>query len=95
MRLLEDEKSSIITSVERYLPEKNASLFLFGSRTDENRRGGDIDLLLVVNDKVKSKLKQSRARILVDIKKGIGERRIDLTILSNSELIDKMELTPP
>ena len=44
MRLSEPELSSIKKLVSEYDP--NARLFLFGSRVDDLKRGGDIDLYI-------------------------------------------------
>ncbi len=41
MRLPTEEKDAIITAIANY--DKNASVFLFGSRTDESKKGGDIN----------------------------------------------------
>ena len=45
MRLAADEVRSIREEVARR--DREAEIWLFGSRTDDARRGGDIDLLVV------------------------------------------------
>jgi len=45
MRLPLEEKEAIIASVAKY--DKNADVFLFGSRIDETKKGGDIDILII------------------------------------------------
>lgn len=55
-----------------------AQVYLFGSRVDDQRRGGDIDLYvtetnLSLEDQLDAKLK-----FLVKIKQQLGEQRIDL-----------------
>ncbi len=44
MRITEEEKRVFIETVKSIDPEAN--IFLFGSRADDNKRGGDIDLLV-------------------------------------------------
>lgn len=44
MRLAEYEKTSIRKSFEEFFEEGH--IYLFGSRVDDTKRGGDIDLLL-------------------------------------------------
>jgi predicted nucleotidyltransferase len=45
VRLSDSEKKVILTAVRRFDPR--ARIFLFGSRTDDAKRGGDIDLLVI------------------------------------------------
>ena len=45
MRLSPREISIIKTTIEEYFP--GASVYLFGSRTDPEKRGGDIDLYVI------------------------------------------------
>jgi len=53
---------------------KEGEIYLFGSRVDDNKKGGDIDLYLVVNEySLKKKLK-----FLAKIKKVLGEQKIDV-----------------
>ena len=47
MRLRELEKKSIVKTIKAVDPE--AKIYLFGSRVDDNRRGGDIDLLIITD----------------------------------------------
>jgi len=55
---------------------------LFGSRVDDARRGGDIDLLILLDgssDNVDMMtLAEKRVRYLVMLEKALGERKIDL-----------------
>jgi len=47
MRLRELEKKSIVKAIKAVDPD--ARIYLFGSRVDDNRRGGDIDLLIITD----------------------------------------------
>jgi len=49
MRLQTEEKQAITGAVDRF--DGEASAYLFGSRTDDTKRGGDIDIL-VISDKI-------------------------------------------
>jgi len=76
MRLSETERNAITAAVTRHFGP-DAQVFLFGSRTDDLRRGGDIDLL------VETSLPESaafRAKIaaMTDIQLVIGDQKIDL-----------------
>lgn len=51
MRLTTQQKT-IIKRVALELCSADASIFLFGSRLDDNKKGGDIDLLIQVEHEV-------------------------------------------
>ena len=59
--------------------DKNAKIFLFGSRTDDNKKGGDIDLLILSKKATLGK----KLQLLVAFKTFIGERKIDLLLKEN------------
>jgi predicted nucleotidyltransferase len=44
MRITENEKNVIIDAVKNV--DLNARLWLFGSRTDDGKKGGDIDIAI-------------------------------------------------
>ncbi|BCN92744.1 hypothetical protein THMIRHAM_05290 [Thiomicrorhabdus immobilis] len=69
-------------------------VILFGSRVDDNKKGGDIDLYVSasepINDLFKLKLK-----FLVDLKSKIGEQKIDLVLepFASNELKQEVQRT--
>ncbi len=78
MRLTEQEITDIKESVEtRFGPD--AQVLLFGSRVDDSRRGGDIDLF-VQTDLDKEAAFDARLQVLVDLHLKWGERKIDLLV---------------
>ena len=58
----------------------DAKLYLFGSRVDDSKKGGDIDLLIVSDTLTKKDLRLIR----VDFFKHFGEQKIDI-VLDNGE----------
>lgn len=65
-------------------------LYLYGSRTHLDKKGGDIDLLITANtpsDKLKAL--HLKTDFIIDIKKEIGEQKIDVTICTIDELSSK------
>ena len=72
MRLKRIEIEAIKTAVKKY--DENAHVYLFGSRTDDTKRGGDIDIL-ILSDKIKL---HEKIKIKMDLYNLIGEQRIDL-----------------
>lgn len=87
MRLRSEQIQSIIGAITPFLAEIDAELRLFGSRVHDDHKGGDIDLLLLVDDpNCIIKLIDIKHRILASIKKELGDQKIDLLIRSkNSE----------
>ena len=55
---------------------KEGKIYLFGSRVDDDAKGGDIDLYLVVPEL--KELAVKRVNFLVALKRDIGEQKIDV-----------------
>ncbi len=84
VRLAETEKNAIVAAVRRFDPD--ARIFLFGSRVDDMKKGGDIDLLIL-----SGKLGRSdRIGIRRMIGDSIGDQKIDILIAS--DLTDPMAM---
>lgn len=80
MRISEFEKEVIITSIRKNFNEVE-KIILFGSRIDDSKRGGDIDVLLITSDDDRF-IKKIHA--LTDMQLRLGEQRIDL-LTANAE----------
>ena len=74
MRLDEDEARVILREVRKLDPQ--ADIYLFGSRTQDELSGGDIDLLVISSHLGFS----DKITLLVEIKLAIGDQKIDLLI---------------
>lgn len=77
MRLKDFELNAIVSTVKSF--DGNASLYLFGSRVDDTKKGGDIDLL-VLSDRLTNDDKRSIKKKLYEL---IGEQKIDLLIAAD------------
>lgn len=55
-----------------------AGLMVFGSRADDTRRGGDIDLYVTGVDEPIGKLLDEKLLFLVKAKQALGDQRIDV-----------------
>ena len=64
----------------------DAEVLLFGSRTDDGQRGGDVDLLVVSPRPVPDKA-WFAARLAAHAERLMGGRRVDLLLLDPSTLV--------
>lgn len=79
MRLSQTTCQAIKRNIAMMVPE--ADCYLFGSRTDDTLKGGDIDLLLLTPEKLPlTRLSSLRRSILNQI----GEQKLDLVNFSTS-----------
>jgi len=74
MRLASHEIKSIKETILQM--DADAQIRLFGSRVDDNKRGGDIDLLILSS----SLGFQDKLKIRYLLKEKLGERKIDIII---------------
>lgn len=81
MRIKQKTVNELFEAISEIYTDKY-ELRLYGSRLDESRKGGDIDLLLIVPAQNLKNLQLLKPEILVAMKSHIGEQRIDLTISS-------------
>jgi uncharacterized protein len=74
MRIDKNQRMSIINTVHRFDPY--AKVRLFGSRLNDNARGGDIDLL------IESKTISFKEKLIIryQLKEILGDRKIDLIV---------------
>jgi len=81
MRITENEKNVIIDAVKNIDPD--ARLWLFGSRADDSKKGGDIDIAIFseeINNDVMKKIQVRRF-----ICNRIGEQSIDIITSSDGK----------
>jgi len=66
------------TAIKKYFSEvfREGQVYLFGSRIDDRRKGGDIDLYIQTPDR--SNLVRKKIDFLVRLKQAIGDQKIDV-----------------
>ena len=74
MRLSEKEISAIKNNILNF--DQDAKIYLFGSRTNDKAKGGDIDVL-VISDKIGF---NEKLKIRTEIFKEIEEQKLDLVV---------------
>jgi len=71
---------------------QGGSIYLFGSRVDDNQKGGDIDLYIVPNTELPSSaLLEKKLNFLVQVKNAIGEQKIDVVIARDKKRLIEQE----
>ena len=74
MRLTSEEIFNIKSVIREFDPR--ARIYLFGSRVDDNKRGGDIDLLIFSD----SLTERDKRRIRIGLYDKLGVQKIDILI---------------
>ena len=75
MRLQKQEIHTIL-QVARNIYGEKVKVYLFGSRLDNIKRGGDIDLLIRTDEEKKGVL--ARIRMIAQLKYLLGDQKIDI-----------------
>ena len=80
-------------AIKKYFIEifKEGEIYLFGSRVDDNRKGGDIDLYLRLKER--KNLVVKKLDFLVKLKREIGLQKIDVVFDKNlNRAIDRVAM---
>ena len=83
MRLKYSERDTIKRIVKNIDPD--SKVFLFGSRTDDGAKGGDIDLLIFT----KRKKLSDKLKLQVKLKEKLGDRKIDILLTDSKSKAEK------
>ena len=87
MRLLPKQQQAIKKYFLKFF--EKGQVYLFGSRADDSKKGGDIDLYMVVPNL--ENLMQKKIDFLVAVKREIGNQKIDVVFdRGNNRLIDRI-----
>lgn len=79
MRLTPAQKEAIQRATTEVFGAQ-ASVWLFGSRVDDNKRGGDIDLLIQPESASAREILLRKIRFLTKLERLLGERKVDVVI---------------
>ena len=79
MRLSASQIEAIKQETEHFFGAQ-AEVWLFGSRVDDNQRGGDVDLFVRSGMSDADQLAAARFAFLARLKRRMGDRKIDLVL---------------
>ena len=77
-------------TIKKYFIEffGDGDIYLFGSRVDDSKKGGDIDLYLVIKDH--SELFEKKLKFLSRLKRVLGDQKIDVVFnIDSNRLIEQ------
>ncbi len=81
---LNEEEIQIIKNTAKRIFGENISIYIFGSRTDLTKKGGDIDILIISNKEISLK---KELKFLAELELQGIERKCDLlTINGNTKI---------
>lgn len=79
MRLLKNEINSIKSTFLHIF--KKGNIYLFGSRVDDSKKGGDIDLYFDLEENFTSKqIIELKSKFRLELYDLIGEQKIDIVV---------------
>jgi len=90
MRLSAFQRQIIKNEVARVMGE-GVRLLLFGSRTDDSRRGGDIDLYLETSEHREQAWRQV-LRLNAALQERLGEQKLDIVLHQPGEPLQPIHL---
>jgi predicted nucleotidyltransferase len=79
MRISDNERHVLTGAVKSV--DRNAQVWLFGSRVDDSKKGGDIDVA-ILSEKIGLSERMSICRNISD---AIGEQKIDLVVSADGQ----------
>ena len=79
MRLTPDQVQAICFAATKAFG-KNAGVWLFGSRADDHKKGGDIDLLVHPAAEAMNDVLMRKIDMKIQIEQLIGEQKIDIVV---------------
>ena len=79
MRLTEPQQQIIKQVLLKHFGQ-NSELRLFGSRVDDNAKGGDIDLYIEPEICSVDEIVEAKLNALVDLHRALGDQKIDLVV---------------
>ncbi|PXX95629.1 nucleotidyltransferase domain-containing protein [Halomonas sp. LBP4] len=79
MRLSERDREVIVQVLKRHFGDASR-IWLFGSRVDDQARGGDIDLYIEPECQGADEIVEAKLESLVELHQRLGDQQIDLVI---------------
>lgn len=82
MRLSDEYRTIIKETLLKHFGE-GSKFYLFGSRADDNKRGGDIDLYVEADFQDAKEAYNAKSKSWIEMQKRLGEQKIDIVVHVN------------
>lgn len=79
MRITADQQAIVLATVAENFGS-DAQVRLFGSRVDDSKRGGDIDLLITTRERDVSAITRAEIALITKLQMKLGEQKIDVLL---------------
>ena len=76
------KEQEVIKSYAMSIFGDGSSVYIFGSRADDTKRGGDIDIYIETSE---DDILDKKIQYLVELEKKLGEQRVDIVINNNKD----------
>lgn len=80
MRISPKEVTRIRKNIDSFFPDFKVRCYLFGSRLDDQKRGGDIDLLLICEDEHFDKVWEKKFILKEYLEDDLGDQKVDVVV---------------
>jgi predicted nucleotidyltransferase len=91
LRISTKEHKAIVNIAHQFFDE-TAEVYLFGSRVDDNKKGGDIDLYIIPSHQINAKqLYNKKIKFLVALQLSMGEQQVDVIIAKDKNRLIEQE----
>ena len=79
MRITADQQAIVLATVAENFGS-DAQVRLFGSRVDDSKRGGDIDLLITTRERDVSAIMRAEIALITKLQMKLGEQKIEVLL---------------
>lgn len=90
MRITSEQQALIKAVIQKVLG-RDATVSLFGSRLDDSKRGGDVDLLVEMPSPVDSRV-MTEARLAARIERALEGRQVDVLLVDPTTVLQPAHL---
>lgn len=80
MMRLSSNQISVIKHVGKTVFGNKSEIWLFGSRVDDSKKGGDIDLLILPASEATGPFLQKKIQLLTELELLLGQQKVDIVI---------------
>ena len=89
MRITDIQKLALVNGARKHFGE-GAAVWLFGSRTDDAKRGGDVDVYIETD--IEESLFSKKIDLLGDLFDAFGDQKIDILVRARTKAMSPIQI---